>query len=69
MLEGIHLLEESDERGHAELEALVNDCIVELDTLLVDGIITTSRGDDSGPSQRETVGVGTVRLHHWTISS
>lgn len=38
-----------------------------VDASLVDGILTTALGNDSGPRQRETVGLGTERLEKCNI--
>lgn len=44
------LLEQSDEWSHAEQETFIDDCIVERDTFLVDGVFTSAHGYNSGPS-------------------
>jgi hypothetical protein len=60
---------QSDERCDSSCEKVINELDIVVDTSLVDGVVTATQRDDSGPGDGEAVGLSTERLQQLDILS
>lgn len=56
-----------DKGSDAETKTLVNHVAVELESLLVDGVVFAAQGDDTRPRNGEAVRVDAELLHHCVL--